>query len=284
MPRDLTELGLKDFSARRSQRRRTVQARLLKPLPQSRRVKAWLRSHELKNLKLASFLLEAVQIRSPEDLALLEQRIAERGLEPALIVLDTLARCFVGGNENLTGEMGGFVYAIEDLQRETGAAVLVLHHTPRKDPDNERGSVALRAAADTMVRVKKASDGLISVTNNKQKDDEEFEPINLRLKQVVIGQEGERDVTSCVLVPASSAGATEASIDKGCLRTLAALNALVNRRGDTADWRKKAKRPERTFYDHQKKLERAGYVTRVRRGHFRVTDAGKKALQPAAAG
>lgn len=70
----------------------------------------------------------------------------------ALIIIDTLARCFVSGDENSAQEMGEFVAACEELRDALSASVLLLHHANRGGFD-ERGSNALRGAADVMWRV-----------------------------------------------------------------------------------------------------------------------------------
>jgi len=75
----------------------------------------------------------------------------ERG-EPGvdLVVVDTLARNFIG-DENSPKEMGAFVEGCEDIRRELGTAVLVIHHT-RKDGKGERGTESLRNATFAMYR------------------------------------------------------------------------------------------------------------------------------------
>lgn len=66
---------------------------------------------------------------------------------PALIVVDTLSRCF-SGDENLQEYMGGFVRSL-DLMRDAypNSCTLVLHHSNRQD--EVRGSTVLLGAVDT---------------------------------------------------------------------------------------------------------------------------------------
>ncbi len=249
-----------------------------------KRVAAWLKRHNLKDLPGAFFLLEDVQVRQPEHMDLLKHRIAELGLEPALIIVDTLARCFVGGDENLAGDMGEFVWAIADLQQATGAAVMLVHHTPRKEPGHERGSGALRGAADTMICVQKSKDGLVTVSNSKQKDDEEFEEFSLRLRKVVLGRDEDGEpITSCVLDGADSTESTASQIDRGCLKTLAALAAFPEGEASTSKWKEKAGRKDRTLHDHRRKLESHGLVEGIGRGRYRVTAKGRNVAKTATA-
>jgi RecA-family ATPase len=69
-----------------------------------------------------------------------------------LAVVDTLARCFVGGEENSARDMGRFVAAADRLRTATGAAALLLHHVSRHG-GAIRGSTALPGALDTGIAV-----------------------------------------------------------------------------------------------------------------------------------
>jgi KaiC/GvpD/RAD55 family RecA-like ATPase/DNA-binding transcriptional ArsR family regulator len=71
---------------------------------------------------------------------------------PSLVVVDTLARNFVGGNESSPQDMGLLVEGVEQIRRHLGAAVLVLHHTT-KQGDDERGTESLRNASFAMLKV-----------------------------------------------------------------------------------------------------------------------------------
>ena len=122
---------------------------------------------------------------------------------PVLIVLDTLARTMVGGDENTAKEVGEWVHGAQELQKKTGATVLTLHHSLKRQPRNkpvvERGSGALRGAVDTMmVVVKKGS--TLTLSCQKQKDSEEFEDIPLLLKQVDLGVSEKGPQSSLVVV------------------------------------------------------------------------------------
>ncbi|NNJ27997.1 AAA family ATPase [Alienimonas chondri] len=78
--------------------------------------------------------------------------------DPALVVVDTLDRCFGEGDENRAQDMRRFVRGCDAL-RETlgGPAVLVLHHVGHGQSSSgeprERGSSGLRAAVDRSIRL-----------------------------------------------------------------------------------------------------------------------------------
>jgi RecA/RadA recombinase len=237
----------------------------------AKRIAAWMKHHAVRKVSDAFFLLEGVQVRSQEDVDLLVTQMSKRSCEPALIVIDTLARCFGDGDENSTKEMNQFVNGLASLQQQTQAAVMVVHHSGLASQERERGSTALRGAADVMIRVSKKKN-LITVENNKQKDDEQFEPVKMQLQQVVIAG-GSR--TSCVLVPQKGNARVEDDVMPGHLRsTLTALGSLLDGTATRRQWTDAAKLPDRTLDSHRQELVERGYVEEVKRGVYRVMNKG----------
>lgn len=124
-------------------------------------------------------------LASAQDLA--NRKTAKRlvdGLNqfpPVLIVVDTLARNF-SGDENSAADMGAFVANIQRLQVQTGATVLVIHHTP-KTGKGPRGSGALMGAVDTALGVSIVG-GRIVVSAEKQKEMPDDWHIRLRSVEV----------------------------------------------------------------------------------------------------
>ena len=139
-----------------------------------KRVQAWLAHHQAhpKSANVA-WLIESIAVLSDSgDMDVLLGRINDEVTDcPVLVVIDTLARCF-DGDENQQEDMGRFIQGVDRLRREFGATVLVVHHT-RLAGDRERGNTAFRGAADTMIFVRKQGHRL-RLTNNKQKDAEPF--------------------------------------------------------------------------------------------------------------
>lgn len=137
----------------------------------------------------------AVQLASfPNRLQFMDE-LAKVTPKPRFIIVDTLARCFVGRDENAAGEMGEFVQGI-DVLRGSGATVLVLHHEGHT-PGRERGSTALRGAVDGMMILARSPDrtGGLVLSSLKQREGELWEPIELQMRQVELPDE----TTSVVL-------------------------------------------------------------------------------------
>src|SRR5262249_48369835 len=124
--------------------------------------------------------------------------VALRGLpdKPVLIVFDTLARCFVGGEENTARDMGRLIANVDRIRVETGATVLLVHHTGLKK-QRARGHTALDGAADTifLVAPAKQRQRVLTLRCVKQKDGGEFFPSSLALKCIPLATGGE----SCAL-------------------------------------------------------------------------------------
>jgi len=186
----------------------------------NKRVQAWLNYYQIEEpLSSVYWLLQPITLsEGHDDIEALLSSIADKMMSldedyefqpddggffcPSLIVIDTLARCFIG-DENLQEDMGNFIKAVDRLREEFHCAVLVLHHS-RKGADTERGSSAFRGAADTLMRVD--LDGAnIAFTCEKQKEAEAFEQIDLRLQAI-------ETADSCIIRPYENPNATRAHV------------------------------------------------------------------------
>jgi hypothetical protein len=143
-------------------------------------------------LQEAFFVLgEAVSFLEPEFENFLEV-VGKQESNFSLIVVDTLARCMAGGDENSAEDMGLLVRACDRLRKLTGATVLLVHHSGKADEASERGSSALRGACDTMLKVVRGSrEGVVRLVCDKQKEGAPFAPIDLELEIVEVGVESD---------------------------------------------------------------------------------------------
>jgi len=118
-------------------------------------------------------------------------------IDIGLIILDTLARCFAGGDENKAAEMGAFVRGCDMVKDMSGTTILVVHHTGKDASKNARGSSSLTAACDFEFKVKrlnKEGNGTeMTLQNTKMKDSEptQTESFNLVNKDLCFDDEGE---------------------------------------------------------------------------------------------
>jgi hypothetical protein len=215
------------------------------------------------------------------DRQVCEQLIA--GLRPlgiTDIVIDTLAACAVGADENGTKDMGVVVSNIRYIQSSLDqCSVLPVHHTPRSAPDRERGSTQLRGAADTVLLLKRDSNH-VSVSCVKQKDLGECDPLTFELQEVTVTGRDEQGapITSCVLLP-SATGAFAAF--KGASswedKILYALESPDSAYTTGALWQALAGRsdkPSGEFSESLKSLKLRGHIVKSggARGQWARTD------------
>lgn len=117
-------------------------------------------------------------------------------VNPALVVVDTLARSMGAGDENTAKDAAMFVRNCDMIREVTGAHVLVVHHTGKDEDRGARGSSALRAAVDTEINV--TSDG--EIICKKQRDMAIPEPLHFALRSIVLGSDEDGEpVTSAVV-------------------------------------------------------------------------------------
>lgn len=146
----------------------------------SARVEAWCDYHKLPPGDI-QFVCEEVNLRETAAVAALGRTIGP--LKPQMLTIDTMARCMVGGDENSAKDVGMAIHGCTQLQRVLSTAVCLIHHSNRADR-GERGSGALRGAADTMIEVVAGGDGLIRVSCSKSKDTELWETENYTFHQI----------------------------------------------------------------------------------------------------
>lgn len=114
------------------------------------RIDAWLEYNKLPDPHIA-FICREINLLDTKSVT---EVLAElKKIKPAvsLVIFDTYARC-MDGNENDTKDAGTVVKNCARIQRELNATVLLIHHTG-KNGQMERGSTALRGAADVMIEV-----------------------------------------------------------------------------------------------------------------------------------
>ena len=133
-----------------------------------------------------------------DDAAALIEAISHLG-EFELIVIDTLSRAMAGGNENSPDDMGAFIKNCDTIREETGAHVLIVHHSGKNQEMGARGHSALKAAVDTEIEIKN-KDEVITAKVTKQRDGKTNQEFHFALKVMDLGEDEDGDkITSCAL-------------------------------------------------------------------------------------
>lgn len=131
------------------------------------RIEAWVEFHNTPNIDRFKTWPVPVNLWSG-DTAALESKLKRLPDSPVLLVIDTVARCMPGGDENDTADMTLVVDTVDRLRRRYGMAALLVHH-PRKGSDEPRGSSVLNGAVDTS-RLLKVDGKVRMLTARKTKD------------------------------------------------------------------------------------------------------------------
>ena len=158
------------------------------------RIKACKQHHQTEDGAPIYVIRHQLNLRSSvEDFNALmlavEHLVIDTGIDFKLIIIDTLARAFGGGDENSASDMMQFVVTCGHIQKIVqDAALMILHHSGKDSAKGMRGSSALLGAVDTeleLIRFEDSMKGIIRIA--KQKDGEDgtrygFEMVSVELK------------------------------------------------------------------------------------------------------
>lgn len=162
-----------------------------------RRIKAWeqVNGMTLNNLYLVNRPVFPVRSAEVNEVILAARQIeSECGHPVRLVVIDTLARCFGGNDENDARDMGAFIEGCDTIKQKTGATVLVVHHSGKDEAKGARGSSSFRAALDAEFNVKREGEGkalILSCTKMKDADEPEKKAYDLRPVDLYTDEDGE---------------------------------------------------------------------------------------------
>lgn len=217
------------------------------------RIDAWRRYNRMSQERWPMrWLPWAVNVSEPAWAGALADVVAE--VEPALVVLDTFARCTTGVEENSAKDVGLVVGNLETIRRAAGSCVLLVHHSGKDLSAGSRGSTALKGALHTELELTGEAARFV-LRNPKQKDAAEAEPISLGL----------RPVPGADSVAVDRPGPMDPEdLPAGVAQTLEALyNVAIPGGVSTNVWKLAAAVPERSFYRHRKGLLDQGLVLNV---------------------
>lgn len=171
------------------------------------RVPALLKHYGLPQKPAAlRFMTAPVNLYDPRDLDASIAAIRAQSVAPALIVIDTLARCMLGADENTVKDMAQTIANVDRLKNAFDAAVLMVHHSGKSG--DMRGSTALLGAIDKQISVELAwgmahkpkEERIIRVSSTKTKDGEDFRDMFFQLKTIPVPTKRRPKAKSAVLV------------------------------------------------------------------------------------
>lgn len=160
-----------------------------------------------------------VPISDPAWVSSLIADIQEAGINPVMVWLDTLARTFGQGDENSQKDMNAFISGCDRLRDTFSCVVGIVHHTGKDGDRGLRGSSALYAAMDTVIKTDRKN---LTVTlknqqpHGKQKDGAEFDDIALDARVIKLQQTDKkgREITSLALFAGEGSQSDEGAEDQ----------------------------------------------------------------------
>ncbi|WP_422824376.1 AAA family ATPase [Xenorhabdus bharatensis] len=184
-----------------------------------RRIKAWeiVNGQTVENMYLINTPVFPASPAEVHELVIAARQVeTETGQPVRLIILDTLARCFGGADENDSKDMGAFVRGCDELKAKTGASILVVHHSGKDESKGARGSSALRAALDVEYKIsregKKGGSLVITCTKMKDAEEPDTKAYDMRVVELFTDKDGE-DITSLTLIDKPRDPAEEEEIE-----------------------------------------------------------------------
>lgn len=181
-----------------------------------KRIKAWVHHHQLtreeeerlyQNFKVT---FDVPQLGIPHQTREFIDDLKLDEFYPTVLIIDTLARSFVGKDENSQTDAGVWVESADKL-RKLDMTVMALHHT-RKNVEfglQYRGSSAFEGAWDTAFTIQRNPDGFKGYAKlfcSKQKDHEEPSDIWMKTERI---KPDPRTEGSIVLVETEKPGEAE---------------------------------------------------------------------------
>jgi hypothetical protein len=148
-----------------------------------KRVKAWEAWHGKHDTANLYVLPTAVNFRDEADIARLKMTIDSIGEQFTMVVVDTVARALLGGEENSATDMGLFVAACDQIKAHTGSALLAVHHAGKDSAKGMRGSSSLLGGVDAAMSITNF-DGIVTLKVEKQKDAEVVPDMNFEMVPV----------------------------------------------------------------------------------------------------
>jgi hypothetical protein len=177
--------------------------------------------------------------------------VADLAVELAvdMVVVDTIARTMVGGDENGPKDMNRLVAGLDHIREKSGALALGVHHAGKDETKGMRGHSSLLGAVDGVLYAQMANK-VLTITAECLRDFEPGPPIQARLVP---------HLDSVVLEPIASAA--HGSIPHPVLVT---LQEIDDSNGvPTSVWLTASEVSNRTFYRTRTQLIGAGLVVNV---------------------
>jgi hypothetical protein len=196
-----------------------------------RRVAAWRKKHDATGIPFAVVggrLDLTAGLVDAKSLALAVKQCEQKsGLPCRLVILDTVTRTFGAGDQNSSKDMQRFIQSADELTRDTGAHVAVIHHSGWAG-NRGKGAIDLDGAVDVSYGVSVIGKGpskVFTLECTGANDGDEGVITSFRLDSIELGTDADGNITDAPVVVQVDAAKHDGSNLKG--NTGKALDALV---------------------------------------------------------
>lgn len=161
------------------------------------RLEAYCRANAIERIGMG-VIADAPNLHKGPDANALLAQIKARG-QVDLVVIDTLSAVSPGANENTSEDMGRVLSTCKKIARETGATILLIHHSGKDQTRGSRGWSGIKGAVDAELEVLRDGE-LRQIRALKEKDARDGAVFQFKLRVIGLGHDEDGDpVTSCVL-------------------------------------------------------------------------------------
>jgi hypothetical protein len=181
----------------------------------TQRLEAWAKHHGRDLPHDFIGVPEGEHLASEEARARLTRRLGK--VRPAVVFIDTLSSATPGMKENDQDQATALMSYARGLHQATGALVVFLHHPPKSDATDARGSGAFLGNGDGMLILKDAGGGRLRLYSRKLRYDAKDSGLLLRLEKVDLGEDPRhpgRRLSGLVVLQADAASPDEALRDE----------------------------------------------------------------------
>jgi hypothetical protein len=196
-------------------------------------IRAWEAAHKRGLPELVRCSVQAFDLHDEESVESLIRSVLgltcclPAGLAPPIVVIDTLNRATVGGDENSSVSMGQSIGACTRIADETGGLVILGHHTGKDMDRGMRGHNSLASAADAVLLVRRSGQKR-TWEAQKVKDGQDGLTGAFELETVVLGIDHDgAQVTSCVVNAMGTPEPARPAVPRRLAAALAALKASL---------------------------------------------------------
>lgn len=190
---------------------------------------------QVKGLELSEIPLYVVEqpltLMNKDEAKALRQVIAPA--QPGLIIVDTLAAASGGANENSGEDMNSVLSECRVLHDETGALVLLIHHSGKDATRGARGWSGIKAAMHTEIMLRNPENTpLRFMSSTKQRSASTGDEFAFKLKTVPLGFE---DAESCVVEKCDVIKQTKKAMTDEMRRVLGVIERVMWQEGEKRD-------------------------------------------------